>query len=43
MQPQELDDLLTRASWAWGSGSYPRSVGAYPAALEYRADPSGER
>ncbi|WP_380788513.1 alginate lyase family protein [Sphingomonas sp. R86521] len=38
LEPQELDELLTRASWAWGPGSYPRKADGYPAALEYRAD-----
>jgi hypothetical protein len=42
-EPQELDDLLTRASWAWGPGSYPRKADAYWAALEYRADASSAR
>jgi hypothetical protein len=37
LEPKELDGLLTRASWAWGPGSYPRTVDGYPAALEYRS------
>lgn len=38
LEPNELNGLLTRASWAWGPGSYPRTVNGYPAALEYRSD-----
>lgn len=37
LEPKELDGLLTRASWAWGPGSYPSTVDGYPAALEYRS------
>ncbi|MDQ0839280.1 hypothetical protein QFZ54_003064 [Sphingomonas faeni] len=37
LEPKELDGLLTRASWAWGPESYPRTVDDYPAALEYRS------
>jgi hypothetical protein len=37
LEPGELDDLLNRASLAWGR-DYPRRVTAYPAALRFAPD-----
>jgi hypothetical protein len=37
----ELDELLTRADWAWGPGRYPHGALAYPLALQYRGVAQG--
>jgi hypothetical protein len=40
-EPAELDDLLDRASLAWGR-AYPREVSHYPAALHFAPDAGGD-
>ena len=37
----ELDELLTRADWAWGPGRYPHAPLGYPLALQYVGDAHG--